>query len=110
MANDPAGDVPDCVLLPTQCRRYTTDSPARRLAVAVLALAVADVQHRGAVSYGNGKGAATRDAWRARMSAEALAWFAADDGAWPYSFTNLCAVLHLDPDGVRRALAGRRAA
>jgi hypothetical protein len=45
----------------------------------------------------------------ARKVVEARAWIA-DDGRWPFSFVSLCGVLGLDPDGVRRALAGRRAA
>jgi len=35
---------------------------------------------------------------------------ASDEPGIPYSFTSLCDALGLDPDGVRRALAGRRAA
>jgi hypothetical protein len=44
------------------------------------------------------------------MSAAAREWIDADEPGVPYSFASLCSVLGLDPDGVRRALAGRRAA
>jgi hypothetical protein len=101
------GDVPDCTLLPTQ-RRHSTESPARALAVAVLALAVNDLLGRGPVSYTGARKAVP--AWRARMATAAAEWIAADEPGVPFSFASLCAVLGLDPDGVRRALAGRQAA
>jgi hypothetical protein len=44
------------------------------------------------------------------MAVEAAAWIEADEPGEPFSFAALCSVLDLDADGVRRALAGRRAA
>ena len=105
-----AGDVPDFVLLPTQRSRCAGDSPERRLAIAVLALAIADLQGRGAVSYGNAKGAATREKWRARMGKEAAAWISRDEPGVAFSFASLCAALDVDVAAARKALAGRRAA
>jgi len=98
-------------LLPSQIRR-TAPCPSRehRLAVAVLALAVGDLRGRGPVNANGLKGPAAVAAWRAKMAEEAARWIAADEPHVPFSFVNLCDVLGLDPDGVRRALAGRRAA
>src|SRR5215831_3479470 len=81
--------------------RYTTDSPARALALAVLGLAIDDLLGRGPVSYGNGKGSQARERWRTRMAAEAHSWIDADDPGDLYSFASLCSVLGLDPAGVR---------
>jgi len=100
------------VLLPSQLRR-AAPCPTRehRLAVAVFALAINDLHGKGPVSYGNGyRGTAAVAAWRARMAAEARAWIDADEPGVPYSFVSLCEFLGFDAAGVRRALAGRRAA
>lgn len=35
---------------------------------------------------------------------EAVAWFAADDEDWPFSFLNICRALALDPNYIRRGL------
>ena len=95
-------------LLPSQLRRYRELlTPSHALALAVLALAVDDLLGRGPASYAHGR---SREAWRSRIGAEAAAWVAADDPGVPYSFASLCTALGLDPGGVRRALAGRRAA
>ena len=105
------GDVPETTVLPTQRPRASTESPARALALAVLRLAVADLTGCGPVSYANGhRGPGAVAAWRARMAAQARAWIDADEPGVAYSFVSLCDALGLDPDGVRRALAGRRAA
>jgi hypothetical protein len=111
VAPDAPGDVPDTTILPTQLRRCSRDSPARALALAVLRLALADLNKCGPVN-GNGSRAGPQGlaAWRARMARDARAWIDADDGRWPYSFVGLCSVLGLDPGAVRSALAGRRAA
>jgi len=109
--NDPAGDVPDCVLLPTQLGRAAPLLTCeRRLALGVLSLAIADLRGCGVVSSNGHRGPAAVAAWRRRMAREARTWIDAEDGAWPYSFVNLCSVLGLDPDAVRAALADRRAA
>ena len=39
-----------------------------------------------------------------RLAQEAEEWFAADDLHWPFSFINVCAVLGLEPDYIRRGL------
>jgi hypothetical protein len=39
-----------------------------------------------------------------RLAREAEAWFFADDEHWPFAFVNICAVLGLDPEYVRRGL------
>lgn len=39
-----------------------------------------------------------------RLAQEAEEWFAADDTDWPFSFVNICAVLGLEPDYIRRGL------
>jgi len=36
---------------------------------------------------------------------ELQAWFFADDDPWPFSFENVCAHLHLEPDAIRGRLA-----
>lgn len=48
-------------------------------------------------------------AWRdaTRGDANALTWFATDDPSWPASFTSTAAILGLEPQAVRRALAAR---
>jgi hypothetical protein len=35
---------------------------------------------------------------------EAESWFLADDDSWPFSFTNVCYALDLEPDFLRRGL------
>lgn len=43
--------------------------------------------------------------WRTqRLGNEAMAWFAANDEHWPFSFINICRALALDPDYIRRGL------
>jgi hypothetical protein len=86
----------DCVR-PDHLRRYDKAQLA--------AAAVADVQGR--PSSDAAYGGPQREAWKRRMAVEARAWIDADDRSWPYSFTNICHVLGLDPAGVRRALAGQ---
>ena len=44
----------------------------------------------------------TRQALQAAKEAET--WFFADDLEWPYSFVNICEVLHLEPTAIRRGL------
>ena len=83
-------------ILPTQVVSVTRDSGPRRLAVAVLQLALNDLGTNSTLKPGDRE--------------SALDWFTADDWRWPYSFLNVTHALGLDPAGVRRALAGRRAA
>lgn len=39
-----------------------------------------------------------------RLARDAEAWFFSDDSSWPFAFVNICAVLHLDPNYIRRGL------
>lgn len=39
-----------------------------------------------------------------RLADEAEEWVFADDSSWPFSFINICAVLGLEPDYLRRGL------
>ncbi len=39
-----------------------------------------------------------------RLAREAEEWFFNDDPRWPFSFTNICAVLGLDPGYIRSGL------
>jgi hypothetical protein len=41
-----------------------------------------------------------------RLAHEAQQWFLAEDDRWPFSFVNICAVLRLDPEYLRRGLRG----
>ena len=86
--------LPDAIL-PVQFQRSPRAiSPARALALAVLEQAVTDVRdHRFA-----------RTRCGQRVYWEAHQWLTADDREWPYSFANLCAVLGLDVDSVRRCV------
>lgn len=74
--------------------RQTVQSacPEARLMLAVLDHALNDIQHGARV-----------DSDRARaLVAEALAWIASDDLHWPFAFLNICDVLGLDAQAVRR--------
>jgi len=77
----------------------------------MLRQALADLRGRGAApTYLR---VTARSPWRDRTAADAAARIHDDSDdarAWPYSFVSICHVLGLDPDGIRRALAGRRAA
>lgn len=39
-----------------------------------------------------------------RLAQEAERWFFSDDLSWPFSFVNICTVLSLEPEYVRRGL------
>jgi hypothetical protein len=65
------------------------DSPEVRLAAAVLEQAVDDPVR-------------WRRRGKERCTADAPGWFARTDRAWPFSFENLCELLELDADAVRR--------
>jgi hypothetical protein len=65
--------------------------PEQRLMLAVLSDALATV-HRRAVPGSR------------RLREAALAWFAADDWEWPFSFVNVCRATNIDAARVRRAL------
>jgi len=68
--------------------------PARALALAVLEQAVADVKDQRFARTRRGQ----------RLYWEAHQWITTSDREWPYSFANLCAVLGLDVDSVRRCV------
>ena len=75
-------------------RRRAGIDGERRLMVAVLEDGVtAYMKHAGAT-----------DPQRAELFTEAEAWTESDDAVSFYSFQNVCAVLDLDPDYLRRGL------
>jgi hypothetical protein len=71
--------------------------PERRLMWAVLADAVVVVLGRA-------------EATPSGVRQEALAWFAAEDHSWPFSFVNVCEAIGVDAVGVRSFLARNLAA
>src|SRR5262245_35243121 len=85
-------------LLPSQyfdrIRRRAQYDGERRLMIAILEDAV-DVYR---------KQAAARDARNQQLFCEAEDWFADADRGWLYSFENICDVLDLDADYIRRGL------
>jgi hypothetical protein len=70
--------------------------PERRLAAAVLGVALADYQKFGAA----------QDTWSRWRFAEVSDWFMSDVSGWEFSFVNVCAILNLDVSATR---AGVRA-
>ena len=44
-----------------------------------------------------------------RIAKEAEQWFFTDDYTWPFSFVNICSVLGIDPEYVRRGLNKQKA-
>lgn len=50
------------------------------------------------------KYAGARARKRGRLFLEAEQWILERDGAWPFSFENICDVLNLDPSYIRRGL------
>ena len=71
-------------------------SPARKLAAAVLGAAVADVQKYRYASR------------HSRQYREAYQWVDAVDREWPFSFVNICEALRLSPEALRMKLLGPR--
>jgi hypothetical protein len=45
-----------------------------------------------------------RRAGALQLARDAEEWFFSDSTAWPFSFVNVCAILHLDPNYIRRGL------
>ena len=72
--------------------------PERKLAVAVLSQAADDLQKFRYARRGAGYS----------LYADARKWIASNDRLWPYSFLNLCDVLHLAADVIRAELIGNR--
>jgi hypothetical protein len=85
-------------LLPSQyfdrVRRNVEHAPERRLMIAVLEVGVNDYL----------KNAGARDPHRRALFAEAEQWIEDREATWLYSFENICNVLGIDPDYVRRGL------
>ncbi len=68
------------------------------LAAAVLRLAFEDIQkHRGA-----------SEVRRRRAFREAYVWIASNERRWPFSFLNVCDMLELSPEALRRKLLADR--
>lgn len=44
-----------------------------------------------------------------RIAQEAEQWFFTDDYQWPFSFVNICSVLGIDPEYIRRGLNKQKA-
>ena len=74
--------------------RSCATSPTRALALAVIKQAVRDIRDHRCAETRRGQ----------RIHADAHRWIAGDDGEWPYSFANLCALLGLDAGAVRRCV------
>ena len=75
------------------------ENAERKLAVAVLSQAANDLQ----------KFRYARRGVAHSLYADARRWIASNDRLWPYSFLNLCDVLHLAADVIRAELIGNRA-
>jgi hypothetical protein len=81
-------------------RRSAELDPERRLMFAVLEDAVSVcLKHAG-----------TTDPGRQALLLEAEEWIADRDASWLYSFENICSVLDLEPDYIRRGLRARKEA
>jgi len=88
-------------LLPSQFSRQSKPAaflPAKRLMVAVLAVALMDHQ----------KYAAAHDPEGRRRFAAIEAWFTSDDTRWPFAFVNICEMLGLDVPSIRAAIQSPR--
>lgn len=75
--------------------REPEQTPERKLLAAVLEQAIAIV-----MGEQSGFPALAHN----RVRAEAIGWFASADRYWPMSFENICDVLGIDPDYVRRGI------
>lgn len=79
-----------------QVRMEPTDQPEIRLMLAVMEDAVATFQrYLQEPSRGN-----------EREYMETRAWLASEDLEWPYSFSNICEALGMEPDLVRKKMLG----
>jgi hypothetical protein len=80
-------------------RRKRAVSPEISLVIAILERAILDLrEYRFA-----------RRRREQRLYMNAYAWVASDDRRWPYSFSNLCEALNLNPLAVRTQLLGESA-
>jgi hypothetical protein len=80
----------------TRSEDFTSDvsepvAPERALAAGVLRQAASDLRR-----FRKAQGAVGRE-----LYLDARSWFIANDTEWPYSFTNVCRLLGLSPEGVR---------
>jgi len=79
-------------------RHATAGQGERRLAVAVLEEAVDCLEER-----------RTNPEYEGRLTRwEAEQWFESEDSEWPFSFKNVCLVLHLDAEAIRERIRLRR--
>jgi len=85
-------------LLPSQyfaaLKRKGAHEPERRLAVAVLQDAVDCFQ----------KHLRARDRKARQLFLDAEEWIGSDDRTWPFSFENICDLLHINAEYLRRGL------
>jgi len=77
-------------------RRKRAVSPEVSLVIAILERAILDLRE---YRY-------ARRRREQRLYMNAYAWVASDDRRWPYSFSNLCEALNLNPLAVRAQLLG----
>jgi hypothetical protein len=86
------------VLLPTQyfatLRRKQIQEPEKRLVVAILEDAVDCYR----------KHLFARDHKARQLFEDAESWILAEDREWPFSFENICELLDLNPEYLRRGL------
>ena len=84
-------------------------SPAQQLALAVLEQALADLERRRALSRPLVQ---PESLGRSRSLIDGVeGWFASDDTGWLFSFENVCTMVGIDAETVRRKLGiGQRGA
>ncbi len=86
-------------LLPTQyfasLKRKSHQEPERRLAIAVLEDAVDCFQ----------KHLLARDRKSQQLFVDADEWISSDDRSWPFAFENICDLLQINSEYLRRGLA-----
>jgi len=86
-------------LLPSQyftaLKRKGQHEPERRLAIAVLQDAVDCYQ----------KHLRARDRKARQLFLDAEEWITSDDRSWPFSFDNVCDLLQINPEYLRRGLS-----
>ncbi len=71
-----------------------TDRPEASLMRAVLTEALSCFQNQFYLRYCEAQ----------KLAKEAEAWFFSDETNWPFTFVNICTVLHLEPAYIRRGL------
>ncbi|MGH7790133.1 MAG: hypothetical protein ACRERC_24920 [Candidatus Binatia bacterium] len=86
------------VMLPAQyfavLRKTAPQGPEYQLVIAMLQDAIECVQKYRFATDENGRG----------LYEDARDWIASEDRRWPFSFENICGVLNLHPDYLRRGL------